>query len=576
MIVNYFRFFILIFCFFLSSPVIQADEVDNLYDKAAEKYHELLFKDTPLRQKADNWLRAIKQFQIIYQNYPNHHKAPKALFSNGMLYRCLYLWNSKEVYLDRSNITLRKLVEEFPKSELSDDAQFMIAENYELYKKNKDLAQIEYVRVLELYPEGSAAQKAQLKLNQFQSNPSITSQPDEKTVSAPQDLTIPHYGGLPEEESKVHDPVLVSKVDYWSTTDWSRMVINTKSDIRYKYQLLKKDAIHPQKRFYIDIQNAYIPNNFKRHIAANDGLITQARIAQFDKETVRIVLDLESLDKVKVFHFSLPNQYKVVIDILGTPSIPQVDEPPKTTEVTADVHKDYGDTAPGVSLSKVLGLKVKTIVIDPGHGGKDPGAIAFNTNEKDLALKMALELKKIIRKNHPDIKVLLTRSTDRFIELEARTAFANENKADLFLSIHVNASIRNQLGGVETYFLNLTTDDEALSLAAKENQTSLKSISDLQAILNDLMTNSKIQESKDLAGKIQTSLIETTGKSQYQMRDLGVKQAPFTVLIGAQMPCVLIETGFLTNRLENEFLRTAKYRSIITMGIYYGLKSYMN
>ncbi len=576
MTVSRLNFLILLASVLLTTVTVQADEVDKLYNKAAEKYHELLYKDTPLRKQADNWLRTIKQFQIIYRNYPKHHKVPKALFSNGMLYRSLYLWNSKEIYLDRSNITLRKLVQEFPKSELSDDAQFMVGENYELYKKNKDLAQVEYARVLDLFPGGSAAQKAQQKLQQFQTDQSITSQPNTKTASTRQDLTIPHYGGLPEEESKAQDPVLVSKVDYWSTIDWSRMVINTKSEVRYKYQLLKKDPLHPQKRFYIDIQNAYIPNKFKRRIAANDGLIAQARIAQYNKETVRIVLDLESLDKVKIFHFSLPNQYKVVIDILGKTSPLQVDTPPKSTKDMVDTPGTDSGTTPSVSLSKALGLKVKTIVIDPGHGGKDPGASAFNTREKDLVLKIALELKKIIREKHPDIRVLLTRSTDRFIELEARTAFANENKADLFLSVHVNASIRKKLSGVETYFLNLTTDDEALSLAAKENQTSLKSISDLQAILNDLMTNSKIQESKDLAGKIQLSLVEITGKSQHKMRNLGVKQAPFTVLIGAQMPCVLIETGFLSNQLENKFLRTSKYRSTIAMGIYDGLKSYMN
>lgn len=575
MFVNRFRCLLLVICFLTVCFNVFADDVERLYVKAAEKYHELLYKDTPLRKQADNWLRTIKQFQIVYRYHPNHEKAPKAIFSNGMLFRSLYLWNGQEVYLDRSNIAMRKLVKEYPTSELADDAQYMVAENYELYKKNKDLAQYEYQQVVELYPDRAAAEKAREKLKQFQVNRTAPAEGRETTVTATQNPTVPQFGGLSNEESRDHDPILVTKIDYWSTIDWSRMVINTKSAVRYKYQLLPEDPAHPQKRFYIDIENAYLPASFKRRIAANDGLITQARIAQNDKETVRVVLDLVSLDKVKIFHFALPNQYKIVIDILGKPSLAAVHEASPLPEKSDDSSEKSETATSKISLSKALGLKVKTIVIDPGHGGKDPGAIAFNTREKDLVLKIALEVKKIIRKFHPDINVLLTRSTDKFVELEARTAFANEKKADLFLSIHVNASLRKRLSGVETYFLNLTTDDAALSLAAKENQTSLKSISDLQAILNDLMTNSKIQESMDLAENIQSALVAATGKSQHKMTNLGVKQAPFTVLIGAHMPCVLIETGFITNKTENKYLRKAAYRTTIAMGIYNGLKSYM-
>lgn len=227
-------------------------------------------------------------------------------------------------------------------------------------------------------------------------------------------------------------------------------------------------------------------------------------------------------------------------------------------------------------MSKTLGLKVRKIIIDPGHGGKDPGASALNIKEKDIALRISLSLRRIIKKNHPDIKLLMTRNSDQFIKLEARTAYANKNKGDLFLSIHVNASLRVGLTGVETYYLNLTTDAETLALAAKENQTSQKSISELQTILRDLMTNSKIMESRDLASKVQSSIVAFSKKSSHQLRNLGVKQAPFFVLVGAQMPSILIEAGFLTNRQENSFLSTAKYRQVIAEGIYKGIKKYMN
>jgi N-acetylmuramoyl-L-alanine amidase len=555
-------------------PPVFGDEVDNLYNKAAEKYHEL-YKDSPFRKQAENWLTTIKQFQLIYQNYPNHPQAPKALYNIGRLYRSLYQWNQEDIYLDRSNITFRTLVKNYPNSDLADDAQFLLGENYEIYKLDNDLAQIEYKKVVDQFPQGTATQKALVKLERFQSGQDVALEPNLEKAASPDDLSQPRYAGLSEQESNQTDPVMVTKVDYWSTVDWSRMVINVKGQVRYKYQLLAEDEKHSQKRLYIDLLNSYIPLLFKRTIAANDGLVAQARIAQFNRETVRVVLDLESLDKIKIFHFSLPNQYKIVIDIIGKSSVGTIEESPQQSVSYKSPITKIKDSQK-LSLSKALGLKVKTIIIDPGHGGKDPGAIAFNIMEKDIVLDIAKYLKEIIHSRHPDIKVLLTRSTDKFIELEARTAFANQNKGDLFISIHVNASLKTDLSGVETYFLNLTTDNEALNLAAKENQTSLKSISDLQTILNDLMVNSKIKESRDLAEVVHASLVGVTEQSIHKMNNLGVKQAPFTVLIGAQMPSILVETGFLSNKIENSHLRKAEYMRTLATGICDGIKGYMN
>ncbi len=561
--------------FFLFKPtVLSADSVDRLYSKAAANYHQL-YEDRLYREKADNWLKTIKQFQLIYQNYPKHRCASKSLFSMGKLYRSLFKWNSKSIYLDRSNITFRKLINQYPTSKLTDNAQFLLAENYELLAQDKNLAYLEYKKLLEQYPKSQLTQKAQLKIKQLQPpEKDLVIIQDTVIAKTPDDLTKIRYGGLEAEENdKREKSIMVSKVDYWSTTDWSRMVINTKYEVRYKYQVLVEDQTHQQKRMYVDIMNAYIPKNFKRKIAAKDGLITQARIAQFDKKTVRVVLDMASLQKIKVFHFKLPHQYKIVIDILGKTEVEGI----KTTnKLIQEPGIEQREEEEYISLAKVLGLKVKTIIIDPGHGGKDPGASAFNIKEKDIVLKICQFLKNIIKTQHPEIKVLMTRSRDKYIKLEARTAFANKNRGDLFLSIHINASIRKTLHGLETYYLHFTSDNEALNLAAKENQTSLKSISDLQTILNDLMTNSKIKESRDLAEKVQSSIIQTTQSSQHQMRDLGVKKAPFIVLLGAQMPSILIEAGFLSHKKEKDFLKSSTYQKIIAQGIYGGIKQYID
>lgn len=571
----------------MARPVFAADRVDLLYGKAAEKYHRL-YDDPVYASKTDNWLRTIKQFRILHQTYPDHRRAPASIYNMARLYRSLFQVKKRHIFLDRSNLSFRRLVKKYPQSTLADDAQFLLAYNYERLEKNKDLAYLEYKNLIAWFPQSQFVPEAEKRIKLLRPlHKDLRVYSVEESTALPIELTKVRYGGLSEEsDDRTRPMVKVTKIDYWSTTDWSRMVINAGSDVRYRYRILQSDASYPNKRLVVDIFHAYLPEKSKRKIAANDGLITEARIAQFDKKTVRVVMDMVSLEKFKIFHFKLPLQYKIVIDILGENDLSKLKKPKDPDgEIdhadgsSEDEQVEYqGDLALNgdVSLQKVLGLKVRRVILDPGHGGRDPGASAFGLREKDVTLGIAKELKRMIKKNHPQIDVLLTRQKDRYIKLEARTAFANKNRGDLFISLHVNASLRPSVRGTETYFLNLTSDAQALSLAAKENQTSMKSISDLQNILNDLLTNSKIQESNELASKIQTSIIDLTTNSIHRMRDLGVKKAPFLVLLGAQMPSVLVETGFISNKEENKFLRDKKYRRILAKGIYQGIRSYMN
>lgn len=566
---------VIISIFFFGSAAI-ADNIDIRYQRAAKYYHRL-FDDTSFKKLESNWIKTIKYFESIYQNHATHEKAPAALFNSGKLYRALYQYNSKSIYLDRSNIAFRALVKKYPASSLSDNAQYLLAENYEKFSKNNDLANYEYQKVIELFPDSDSAQEARVKIQkpkvQQPVNQKIYDDPDELNVV---NFTRPQFGGLKSTATHQQDSLnMVSKVDYWSTSDWSRMVINIDGEIRYRYQGLKADPKTGKgERVFIDVFNAYIPPEFQRKISSESGLIKQARIGQFDQSTVRIVLDLKSLDKIKVFDFSLPNQFKIVVDILGNG---------KNTKpiITSTIKEEKQDIEPTnekiTSLTKAFGLKINTIIIDPGHGGKDPGATAFNIQEKNIALNIAKLLKQTILKQNPDHIVLLTREKDEFLSLEARTAFANKHRGDLFISIHVNASKKEKVQGIETYILNLTTDAEALALAAKENQSNLKNISHLQSILNDLMTNSKIHESNALAVNIQKNTVNQIRSRLYKgLIDLGVKQAPFIVLLGAQMPSVLIEVGFLTNKKEHQYLMSDHYHQALATGIFKGINQYIN
>jgi N-acetylmuramoyl-L-alanine amidase len=231
--------------------------------------------------------------------------------------------------------------------------------------------------------------------------------------------------------------------------------------------------------------------------------------------------------------------------------------------------------AGGFSVARQLGLAVSRIVIDPGHGGHDPGAVARGVSESDLVLDVAQRLEKLLA-DVPGVEVILTRRSDEFIPLQERTALANREGADLFLSIHANASNNTQARGVETYFLNFTTNQNAAAVAARENAASGQAMSALPELLKTIAQHSKRDESRDLATYIQRGLVERMKPANKTLRDLGVKQAPFVVLIGASMPSVLAEISFVTNAQEARLLKTASYRQRIAEGLFAAVRRYQS
>ncbi len=216
------------------------------------------------------------------------------------------------------------------------------------------------------------------------------------------------------------------------------------------------------------------------------------------------------------------------------------------------------------------------MVIDPGHGGHDQGTTGpKGLLEKDVVLDVALRLGKLIE-DRMGAEVIYTRTDDTFIPLEGRTAMANDQKADLFLSIHANSSPVPHISGVETYFLNLpdSHDKDSADVAARENASSQKSIFELQSLIQKITLNDKLQESREFAGRVQTSLYAFSARSFPGERNRGVKKAPFVVLIGAHMPSVLAEIGFLSNPREEALLRKPEYRQKLAEALYRGVARY--
>src|SRR5450759_2544085 len=228
----------------------------------------------------------------------------------------------------------------------------------------------------------------------------------------------------------------------------------------------------------------------------------------------------------------------------------------------------------GNSLTRVLGLKVGRIVIDAGHGGHDQGTQGpHGLVEKELVLDVAQRVGKLIEERL-NAEVIYTRSDDTFVPLEGRTAIANQKKADLFLSIHANSSPIPRIGGMETFYLNFTDSKDALDVAARENASSQKSIFELQDIIQKITLHEKLDESREFASRIQAALFSFSSRNLPGLKNRGVKKAPFVVLIGASMPSVLAEIGFLSNSREETLLKKPDYRQKLAESLYRGISKY--
>jgi N-acetylmuramoyl-L-alanine amidase len=300
----------------------------------------------------------------------------------------------------------------------------------------------------------------------------------------------------------------------------------------------------------------------------SDDVVRKIRLGRHPNHITRVVLDLDNVEDYSVF--SLYNPYRLVIDAVRGPDAPT---PEPLTARGGEPAAPAANAAGNFSLSRQLGLGVSRIVIDPGHGGRDPGARGSGMSEATLVLDIALRLKALLA-SQPSTNVLLTRENDRFIPLEERTAIANRHRADLFLSIHANASTNRMARGIETYFLNFATNPDAEALAARENASSGRTMARLQDLVQTIALNNKLDESREFAEMVQGALDQKLRPVNPQLRDLGVKQAPFVVLIRADMPSVLAEVSFLSNRGEALLLKQDDYRQRIAQALFEAVLRY--
>jgi len=436
-------------------------------------------------------------------------------------------------------------------------------------------------------------------------------------------------GEIVVKETASRDTTSVENIRFWAEDRTVKVVVDVAGAVAFRVG----EAKSPQ-RFFVDVSPARLNSALiGKEWAVDSRAVQKIRVAQYDDSTVRVVLDGVTMKTVTTANLKDPSRIVMDVVVPGAPASPATPPPSKaitsaapstpvvtpatsppalvtapTASLAAKVEPPAGSpvavrdvtesraaptTTPVVargqeqkdvvvtaakptslgdrSLIRSLGLKLSRVVVDAGHGGHDTGSIGpTGFMEKELVLDVARRLKALIEAQM-GAEVVLTRDSDTFVALEDRTQLANQEKADLFISIHANSSSEKTVRGVETFFLNLNTQSrDALATATRENAASEKKIHELQDILQKIVLNDKADESRELAKHVQTAMSGRTNAGANR----GVKQAPFVVLVGATMPSVLAEVSFISNPEEEKRLKTPEYRQKIAESLYQGIKSY--
>lgn len=566
---------------------------DRALYQEAQDAREILMNSPSRQSRRPEWEKVASRYRRVVARYPRSAYCDDALLQVGHLYREMAVRFSSARYQQESVVAYQTLVAEYPSSRHGDDALFAV---FDIAKESGESKRmVEAGRAyLEAFPSTRRARE-------------VKSQMPKRTRES---LPVAPPPGLAR----------VFNLRFWSGDASTRVVLDVEKRVP-----LRHDRLQGPDRLFVDLIGTRLhPNLTDRQFPVGDGLLEQIRIGQNKDDVVRVVLDFREVEDHSLFY--LENPTRLVVDVRGTrraaaasiepfdgegppsppastpgetvaiepapsrtdvsPSQPHEDPPPispvepprppeRASSETAAPLPAETNRAGSYSLARQLGLGVRRIVIDAGHGGHDPGSIGpTGFQEKDLVLDVALRLQRLI---HDELgaEVVMTRSTDVFVPLEERTAVANSREADLFLSIHANSSRSGRSRGVETYFLNFAVDRHAEAVAARENAISSATLKDLQDLVKAITMNSKIDESREFARAIHEAMVDRLKPGYPELLDRGVRTAPFYVLIGANMPSVLAEISFISHAQEEKRLRSADHRQRIAESLLGGVRSYL-
>jgi len=556
----------------------------TLYERAKQA-RVSLDKSAALQKKTAEWARVIEAYRRVVNNYPQSPYCDNALLAIGDLYGVMSSRFKTPRYRTQAIEAYRDLVAEYPSSSYGEEALFKV---FQLASASKDEKQVADATeaYLDAFPDGKNARAVKAVIK----NKAAPSPPPPGTAK-----------------------VFGSTLRFWSGPTSTRVVLELEKQV----QILDQQRLTNPDRVFIDLGNTRLhPKQGLQVFPVGDGILEDVNIGQNRPGVVRVVLKFKTARDHRVFF--LPDPTRLVIDVNSTPPktpAPAIAEnfptpapgefdpvgptptatpspyiggteprpaPTPTPAARAEVRAASNPTAPppprekrnGPNLYEQLGLGVRTIVIDAGHGGHDPGCSGpGGLQEKELVLSVALRLEKLIRSEIKGADVIMTRSRDEFIPLVERTAIANTKGADLFLSIHANSSPNRSASGLETYILSLARSREERELAQRENEMSEQSMHDLQGLIQAI--EAKRDESVDFAATVQGAMVANLQPHNPLVKDRGVRRAPLLVLVGSNMPAILAEIAFLSNPHEERLLGTSEYRDRIARSLLVGVRQYL-
>ena len=585
-----------------------------LYDKAKQARSRLEGSSTKQRSRQE-WDRVIAKYRTVWYSYPRSPYCDDSLLAMGELARQVARRFKLPAYDRKAIYYYKTIVSEYPSSSHGDEALYAAFEIERATRQRKRTEQAGRL-YLDAYPRGSHASQVKSRLAQLRTA-AIPSPPPsgqalifnlrswsgtsstrvvvdiERKVdfkydrlSNPERLWIDLIGtrlhpNLANREYPVGDGLLDRVRVGPNRPGVTRIVLDYKNVKSHSIFYLPDPA-----RLVIDVQGEKKPRTLVARNHASAPVPARARPPTAPSATPTPAPTPGWIPRL-IPQRPQPSPTPMPEQPARAP-VRQADAsaaPAPTAVAPAPAAKTTAELPPpsprvnadgSYSIARQLGLGARTIVIDAGHGGHDPGSIGRGgLREKDLVLDVALRLARLVR-SELGAEVILTRSTDVFVELEARTAIANTREADLFLSIHANSARSRSARGVETYFLNFAQDKHAESVAARENAISTATLKDLNNLLTAIAANSKLDESRDFATSVHRAMVSTINSRHPGLRDRGVKSAPFYVLIGAEMPSILAELAFVSNAQEEKLLKTSAYRDLIARSLLKGVRAYLD
>ncbi|MDR1125739.1 MAG: N-acetylmuramoyl-L-alanine amidase [Deltaproteobacteria bacterium] len=546
----------------------------ELYNRAAGTWRRLVAGADPQAARRETWEALEQEFGLALKAAPKGPLADKAAFQAARSREELAKRSKRAQDWQAAARLFDEAAGNYPASSLADDALYaralILADQLNWPAEARQAAQ----SLLERYPNGDMLDKAAALLKRLaaaQPAPAPALAPPAPLPAPPAPAPVPGGGNRDNLQPprggtgniKAQAPAtgaLLRHLSWESGRDAFILNISLAGKAKYQRRHLAPDK--PGRgagSIQLDLFYTDLHPDLLKSLRFSGAPVEAVRLSRLKNGSARLELELNEAASYKVN--VLQNPYRLQIEVSGNKMLPQG-------------HSLRGAASGGAggNLVEQLGLSVKTVVVDAGHGGSDPGALGNGIKESACALEIAKLLGQRLEKE--GFKVIYTRESDKKLSLEERTTLANERKADLFISIHINSNASKSVSGLETYYLDVARSDAAALVAARENAVDVKDTSDLQFILSDLTRNSKRDESRELAGMVLQSTVNRLQQSGFSVKSNGVRSAPFFVLLGARMPAFLVEAGYLSNAKDAESLKNRKYREKLADGIAEGLIAY--